>query len=257
MLLLDQILNGTVPVTEIPKEPTDPKERRAIAETLLGLKIDDAGNVLDSNSGEVIGELNMQLDENKLADETAGETIQRTEVDGQSIRADLAKNRYVEENKIDVEDEKTTQNQTTYQEIKIEDIKQPEKPTKQAVPAIPTLKLNQATKQIVNQFEVTDRATVSQSATEEPTDEFGLRRYYGSVTTGTSTKMAPELLVSLCEEVMRKLKIKFDTERVGLYRCQRLNVVMTVELCRVATSAYCCIVFRRVSGDAWVYKELC
>lgn len=69
--------------------------------------------------------------------------------------------------------------------------------------------------------------------------------------------MAPELLVSLCEEVLRKLKIKFDPERVGLYRCQRLNVVMTVELCRVATSPYCCVVFRRVSGDAWVYKELC
>lgn len=82
MLLLDQILNGGVKVAEIPQEPTDPKERRAIAETLLGLKIDDSGNVLDSNSNEVIGELNMHLDENKLADETAGETIQRTEVDG-------------------------------------------------------------------------------------------------------------------------------------------------------------------------------
>lgn len=113
----------------------------------------------------------------------------------------------------------------------------------------------------MHQFEKTERVERIEgqngSSSKEPIDEFGLRRYFGSITTGTSTKMPPDLLISLLEEVMKKLKIKYQKEKVGTYKCQRLNVIMTIEACRVANSEYCCVIFRRMTGDAWVYKELC
>lgn len=71
----------------------------------------------------------------------------------------------------------------------------------------PIANMGQATAQLVSQFEITERHEIQK--TNDPVDEFGLRRYYGSVTTGTSTKMAPDLLISVTEEVLKKLKIKF------------------------------------------------
>ena len=69
--------------------------------------------------------------------------------------------------------------------------------------------------------------------------------------------MPADLLVNLMEEAMKKLKIKSQKEKTGLYKCQRLNVIMSVEACRVGNTEYCCLLFRRMTGDAWVYKELC
>lgn len=69
--------------------------------------------------------------------------------------------------------------------------------------------------------------------------------------------MPADLLIDLTEQIMKKLKIKFENQRIGSYKCQRLNVIMTVDLVRVGDTDHRCVLFKRLSGDSWVYKELC
>jgi len=90
-------------------------------------------------------------------------------------------------------------------------------------------------------------------------DDSGFRIYHGAVTANTSSTLESSELVKRLEAAFKQLRMRFEAERVGCYRVQRLNVTMTAELCRVdkALNPVMCILMHRQTGDAWVYKELC
>ncbi|CAL6112637.1 Kinase [Hexamita inflata] len=252
MLLNEQIIGGKLKIENLESEPKSLEKKIQVATIQLNLVVNTKGEILDQER-QVIGQLEMQIDLNQNPDENEApikKEIIESEGKQVEIRADIANNKYVEENKLDLDE-------ASYKELELpRNSPVQSKPT--GIPPLPILsQINQMSPQIqVHQFEVTERVEQPQ-ASNEPVDDFGLRRYFGTVTTGTSTKMPADLLVSLLEEVMKKLKIKFQKEKTGLWKCQRLNVIMSVEACRVANTEFCNIIFRRMTGDAWVYKELC
>ncbi|TNJ28005.1 Kinase, CAMK CAMKL [Giardia muris] len=90
-------------------------------------------------------------------------------------------------------------------------------------------------------------------------DETELRIYKDESLPGTTCTLAPEELFKRIEDTLTNLQIRFVKDRVGVYRFNRVNISVSLEVCRVgsAISPTLCIVTRRLNGDGWMYKEVC
>ncbi|KAH0573251.1 Kinase, CAMK CAMKL [Spironucleus salmonicida] len=225
VLLTQQIKQGKL---EAEPEPTKIEDRAALAQK-IGLRVKN-DKIFDAEGNE-IGALTMKID---ALESKADDTL-----NGTDTRVEIAENVHV---RADLHNAQKDLDMTPVEQRLQEDEK---------VSAVPTLSILPQLKDQLFQQEVTQRALVDKENED-------IRVYAGTVTPGMSSKMPPDLMLNLIEEVFKKLKIKFVKEKQYLFKCQRLNVIMSCEMCKVqGQEELVCVVFRRMTGDAWVYKELC
>lgn len=88
-------------------------------------------------------------------------------------------------------------------------------------------------------------------------DNLGLSVFTDKNPPGIITTMHPEDFAKQLEDAMSALRIQYERQRFGSYECQKFNVKIHIEICRVGkvNSQQTCLIMHRIHGDPWVYKE--